>query len=115
MLQGSVTYCELKGGAFDDEKVNPDYYIRKDKEYIVFLELVELCGDDDNPYTTLYPVINASCDRDGGRKIRPYLIFPIKDGKVDDSGTTTLGFGNNLSIDDYKTKLRAAINAIKNP
>jgi hypothetical protein len=83
-------------------------------EYIAFLRFEDICEDNTNKYATIWPVDNVSCNRDGGKRTRPFLIFPVINGKVDDSGAS-LQLGDNLSVIEYKQKLRAAINILKNP
>ncbi len=83
-------------------------WIKKDKEYIVFLETRIVCVDDSNDsniYYTLFPL----------RMNHSYSVsmYPINNGFVVDP-YNEFGFGTLVPVSEFKNALRGKINEIIN-
>ena len=82
-------------------------WIKKDKEYIVFLSISHLCFDSADVkevYYTLYPQYNMS---------KVYGMYPIVDGKVYDP-ENQLNLGSDCDVETFKDSLRKRINELIN-
>lgn len=79
-------------------------WIKKNKEYIVFLVMVTVCFDRDNE-THYYTLFAA------GEGSMTYGMYPIIDGKVYDP-ENEFGFGNNLTVEEFKNALNNRIQEI---
>ena len=77
-------------------------WIKKDKDYIVFLNLITICSDSNNIYYSLRPVSSES---------KVFLMFPIENGIVLDIGND-FGFGTGLTFADFILLIRQRINQI---
>lgn len=90
------------------EYLNPDnsQLIKKDKEYIVFLEIGGVCNDKINKknYYTIQPL------RGTGLKTK---LFEIDDGYVIDE-YNDMGFGNRVPVEEWKSMLREQIRKLLN-
>jgi hypothetical protein len=83
---------------------NGDAWIKKDQEYIVFLNIVTYCNYEDNIYYNLRPVAPESYT---------FNMYPIQNGYVYDP-KDDFGFGTGLTISQFKSALRTRIDLIKN-
>ena len=79
-------------------------WVKSGKEYIVFLELLMICGDSTSLYLTLRPIYAGSCG----------TIYPIENNIVYDPNDD-YGFGVGKTTDEFIMALRNRINQIKNP
>ncbi len=88
------------------EDDNGNAWVKKNKEYIVFINLGIVCTTPTNDYYTMSPL---------GLPYKSYtfLMFPIENGIVIDPGNE-FGFGYNLTVQQWKTALRNRINTIIN-
>ncbi len=93
---------EYSGLNMLDSLGNP--WIKKDQEYIVFLEVGIHCSDSINSYLDLTPFVKWSLT---------CTMYPIINGLVYDPGNE-FGFGTNLSINEFKSLLRSRIYDITN-
>ena len=80
-------------------------WVKKGKEYIVFLNFVIDCVDDSSIYYHLRTI--------GFTKSSTGLIYPIENGIVI-SPLDDFGFGTGLTVSEFKTALQNRINQIKN-
>jgi hypothetical protein len=80
-------------------------WIKKDKEYIVFLDLVVDCVDNYKIYYFLRTI--------GFSESSTGLLYPIENGIVI-SPLDDFGFGTGLTVPEFKTALQNRINQIKN-
>ncbi|ROL60558.1 hypothetical protein D9V86_09240 [Bacteroidetes/Chlorobi group bacterium ChocPot_Mid] len=81
-----------------------DRYIKSDNEYIVFLIPSLVCTHFKQFYYNLRPIKYYS---------EVATLYPIKNGIVIDPGDD-FGFGQNLTVSEFKEKLRLRINQIIN-
>lgn len=79
-------------------------WIKKDKEYLVFLRLGIICSDSANYHIDLCPFIDYSLTCN---------MYPIVDGILYDYGNE-LGFGTELPISQIKSLIENRINEIIN-
>lgn len=81
------------------------WWIKPGKEYIVFLDFEGFQGDTANGYFTVVPSAEGTS---GG-------MYPVVNGIVQDPWDD-FGFGStNLTVADWKARLRARINSLINP
>ena len=97
-----------RGGNFSELNLidtNGLPWIKKDKEYIVFLETRIVCFDDSHIYYTLAPL----------RMNNSYSVsmYPINNGFVVDP-YNEFGFGTLVPVAEFKNALRGKINEIIN-
>jgi hypothetical protein len=92
----------------DDEGRSPmGWGVKPGNEYIVFLNFMGVGADNTNCYFTLRP---------GPAAIGNAGVYPVVDGIVQDPGDDYgLGASAGLTVDVWKTRLRARINAIVTP
>lgn len=79
-------------------------FVKKGREYIVFLDYFSYRENSSFNYDSFMTIKIGSTSRG---------IYPIINGKVYDP-YNDFGFGTNLTPEEFKLKLRAAINTIKN-
>lgn len=79
-------------------------WVKKGKEYLVFLDFHLICKDTNFSYLTLFPFImnSATCN-----------VYPIENGFVIDH-MNELGFGSLVEINLFKNLLKQRINQIIN-
>lgn len=75
------------------------------KEYVVFLDVVDLCHQNYYNYYSIFPV------RQGDR-FRTVAMFPVKNGMV--THIEDFGYGSTLPVGEFIARLRVRINEIKN-
>jgi hypothetical protein len=86
---------------------NGSWWIKPSHEYIVFLNFTGIGSDSTHGYFTLNP--GPAALGSGG-------MYPVVDGIVQDyNDDYGLGASAGLTVDVWKTRLRARINAIVNP
>jgi hypothetical protein len=85
-------------------------WIKKDSEYVVFLNFVGLMADSTNAYYALMPAWGWFGSNDG--------MYPVRNGVVYDP-SDDFGIGasisGGLSVAVWKSRVRARINSIVNP
>jgi hypothetical protein len=79
-------------------------WIKKDREYLVFLRLGNICSDSVNTYLDLSPFIDYSLTCN---------MYPIVGGVLQDYGNE-LGFGTTVPIIQIKNSIRNRISEIVN-
>lgn len=74
-------------------------WVKKDKEYIVFLDFHLICKDEDKAYFSFFPFLmySAVCN-----------VYPIEDGFVIDP-ENELGFGKSVEVGKFKDLIRRRI------
>lgn len=77
-------------------------WIKKDREYIVFLHYVLICTDKQYRYYTLFPFASHSV---------AYGMYPIVNGIVQDPNNE-FGFGTKLNAAEFKAAMRKFIESI---
>jgi hypothetical protein len=79
-------------------------WVKKGKEYIVFLRFQSVCHDSSYIYLTLFPFLtySATCN-----------VYPIENGYVIDP-VNELGFGKSVEVNLFKNLLKQRINEIIN-
>lgn len=82
-------------------------WIKKDKEYIVFISSSVVCSDYPDLYYTNLPIGMTKY------KTETFRMFPIENGYVYDP-INELGLGVNLTTEQWKNALRNKINIILN-
>jgi hypothetical protein len=77
-------------------------WVKKGKEYIVFLDFDSICEDSNYSYLTLTPRVmpSATCN-----------VYPIENGFVSDP-VNELGFGESVEVNLFKNLLKQRINEI---
>lgn len=96
-----------RGGDYNLTLVDPDGlpWIKKDREYIIFLEIRIVCITDSNIFYTLAPLrLNDSYS---------VSMYPVNNGFVVDP-YNEFGFGTLVSVSEFKSALRQKINEIIN-
>ncbi len=78
-------------------------WVKKGKEYIVFLSPRYICMDSVNCYLSLTPAVNESY---------VFSMYPISDGIVSDPNNE-FGLGTSVPVNIFKNKIREIINIIK--
>jgi hypothetical protein len=112
VLPGSCLQFEYciewpRGGDYNLDMLDSDGkpWIKKDKEYIVFLETRIVCFTDNNIYYTLAPLrLNDSFSGS---------MYPVNNGFVVDP-YNEFGFGTSVPVEEFKDSLRQKINEIIN-
>ncbi len=89
------------GGLWDDDGTP---IIKIDGEYIVFLDGFVICYNKEKSYFEFRPA---------WPEYKSFLFFPIKNGNINDN-SDSFGFGKNISVIEWKNKLRQRINEILN-
>ncbi len=79
-------------------------WVKKEKEYVVFLSPRYICRDSINCYFSLTPAINESY---------VFSMYPIIQGFVSDP-KNEFGLGTSVPLNDFKNKIRFIISEIKN-
>ncbi|MFP4369330.1 MAG: hypothetical protein ACLFR2_07115 [Candidatus Kapaibacterium sp.] len=81
---------------------NGEQWMKKDKEYIVFIQLVVLCSTENAEYYAVWGGIDNSetCN-----------MYPIEEGNVLDPGEE-FELGETVDLDEFKHQLRSRINEI---
>ena len=83
-------------------------WIKKDSEYVVFLDFVGLTADTANGYYALMPAWGWFGSNDG--------LYPVRNGKVfDPNDDFGIGASSGLPVATWKSRVRARINKIVNP
>ncbi|MCO5249883.1 MAG: hypothetical protein M9949_00490 [Candidatus Kapabacteria bacterium] len=77
-------------------------WVKKGKEYIVFLDLYSICDDSSYSYLTLTPRVRSSATCN---------VYPIENGYVIDP-VNELGFGERVEVNLFKNLLNQRINEI---
>ncbi|MBS4000592.1 MAG: hypothetical protein KGZ71_08930 [Desulfobulbaceae bacterium] len=77
-------------------------WVKKGKEYIVFLDLYSICDDSSYSYLTLTPRVRSSATCN---------VYPIENGFVIDP-VNELGFGERVEVNLFKNLLKQRINEI---
>jgi hypothetical protein len=85
-------------------------WVKKDSEFVVFLNFVSIASDNSNAYYALMPAWGWFGSMDG--------LYPVRGGKVydpnDDFGIGASVSGG-LTVAEWKTRIRARINSIIYP
>lgn len=79
-------------------------WVKKGKEYIVFLDFHLICKDINYSYLTQFPFLmySATCN-----------VYPIENGFVIDP-VNEIGFGESVEVNNFKNLLKQRINTIIN-
>ncbi|MEO6939206.1 MAG: hypothetical protein ABI444_03575 [Candidatus Kapaibacterium sp.] len=85
-------------------------WIRRDSEYIVFLNFRSISSESSNGYYALFPNWGVFGSSGGMYHIRNGLVFD-----PNDDFNIGAGIGAGLSVADWKARLRARIDLIVNP
>ena len=82
---------------------NGNTWIKRDKEYIVFLEFHNITGTNERRYLTVSPYADGLS----------YGMYPIENGFVIDEGND-MGWGIQVPVEQFKANIRQQIEVIKN-
>ncbi|MBL0332700.1 MAG: hypothetical protein IPP08_03430 [Chlorobiota bacterium] len=77
----------------------------KNKEYVVFLDVIDLCHENYYNYYSIFP-------RKQSDRFRSVAMFPVQNGMV--THIEDFGYGSTLSVTEFIARLRARINEMKN-
>jgi hypothetical protein len=97
-----VSGDRIDAGALTAVDSNGDPWIKKDKEYIVFLKLIYNCTYNGKYYLSTFPLTSAS---------ETLTMYPIENGMVQDPGNE-FGLGASVPVATFKNELNNLINEI---